>query len=505
MQLQWRVGSMDTWEADCLIFFVVEKEAEFLPGFGKWLRDEGRWLAGCSALSDFQGKPQQTAVFYAPQDRKIPRVICAGLGPREKLDAERLRGGAAAALRQCRELKLARPALPATALDGLPLERSRSLEEALIGGMGGLYRFTALKTRDVDAESFPESLLLFSEVEPDDAFHAAASYAESLVSGISLARDLVVAPGNQVTPTFMAEIAQGLAESYGFRLRLINLQEAEKMGMGAFAAVARGSREPACIIVLEHCPPGMDEDPPIVFVGKGITFDTGGISLKPSAKMEAMKQDMAGAAAVLGAFEVLGRTRFQKRVLGIMPCTENMPDGKAYKPGDVIQSMSGLTVEVISTDAEGRMILCDAITFALQYKPAILLDLATLTGACIVALGNEAAGIMGNRDELVEELCTLGAEVGERLWPLPLWDSYFDYIKSDIADFKNVGERSAGTIVGGIFLKQFVTDETPWAHIDIAGTAWTEKDIASSPKGATGFGVRLLTEVLKRRPKLGWG
>lgn len=502
MLVEWQVGKLEEWQSDAIIFFVLEKETEFLPGFKKWLSTEGMWLSESAGLGDFQGKVQQTAVFYAPDRRRISRVVCAGLGPADKFDLDRLRNGAATALRKCRDLQLNRVAVPLLALEGLPVERARALEESLIGGIAGLYRFIALKTRDVEPVSYPETLLLLTEEEPEANLRKAVTTADALVSGINLTRDLVVAPGNQVTPTFMAEIAHGLTESYGIRMQLINLQEAQKMGMGAFAAVAQGSREPACIIVLEHCPSGTEGDPPIVFVGKGITFDTGGISLKPSAKLEAMKLDMAGAAAVLGAFDVLGKMQIERHVVGILPCTENMPDGKAYKPGDVIHSMAGLTVEVISTDAEGRMILCDALTYALQYKPAVIVDLATLTGACIVALGNETAAIMGNREGLVEQLRAVGMEVGERLWPLPLWDFYFDYLKSDIADFKNVGERSAGTIVGGVFLKQFVPDEIPWVHMDIAGTAWTDKDTGISPKGATGFGVRLLVETARRWPDI---
>jgi leucyl aminopeptidase len=286
------------------------------------------------------------------------------------------------------------------------------------------------------------------------------------------------------------------------QLQIIDKNMAEEMGMRSFLAVAQGSQEPAYVIILEHTPPGTKQDAPLVFVGKGITFDTGGISLKPSEKMEMMKHDMAGAAAVLGAFEVLGMAKIQRRVVGILPCTENMPGGKAYKPGDVIHTLSKLTVEVISTDAEGRMILCDALTHALTYQPAAMVDIATLTGACIVALGNQVAGVMGNRETFIRRIQEIGDEVGERVWPLPLWDFYFENIKSDIADFKNVGNRSAGTISGAMFLKQFVPDHIPWAHLDIAGTAWTDKDLLTAPKGATGFGVRILTELARRWDEL---
>ena len=336
----------------------------------------------------------------------------------------------------------------------------------------------------------------------DPLLREIAALAQSEVAGIMLARDLTISPANRATPGFIADTASGMAARFGFKIEIIDLESARSMGMGAFAAVARGSREPAFVIVIEHAPPGTENDPPIVFIGKGITFDTGGISLKPSEKLDAMKQDMAGAASVLGAFEVIGRTGLDKRVVGILPCTENMPGGQAYKPGDVFRSYSGQTVEIISTDAEGRLVLCDALAYAAsRFKPALMVDIATLTGACIVALGRDVAAILGNREELVGSIQQIGASVGERFWPLPLWDSYFEALKSDVADMKNVGDRSAGAIVGAMFLKQFVPEQIPWAHLDIAGTAWTDKDTGFSPKGATGFGVRTLFEIARRWPK----
>jgi leucyl aminopeptidase len=211
---------------------------------------------------------------------------------------------------------------------------------------------------------------------------------------------------------------------------------------------------------------------------------------------------MAGAAAVLGAFAALGKLAPPTRVVGLIPCSENMPDGKAYKPGDVIRSLAGLTIEVISTDAEGRMILCDALAYAQRYQPAAVIDLATLTGACIVALGDQVGSIMGNREAFVQKIQELALQVGERLWPLPLWDLYLDELKSDVADLKNVGSRKAGSIVGGMFLKQFVAQDLPWVHLDIAGPAWAEKDLPTTPKGASGFGVRLLVELAQRWPQL---
>lgn len=506
MNIEWQIAPLSEWQADALLFFTFEQSsAKILPGLDLWMREAGPWISQSPALKDFQGKADQTVILYAPSEKAgIPRVVCVGLGPAEKFDMEKWRGAVAAGLQKCREWQWKQPALPIAAFEGLPIEsQALALEEALVGGLLGLYQYDALKTRDRESVSYPEKLLLVSESEPDDNLRKAVSSAEAITSGVRLARDLTFAPGNLSTPTFLMETAGHLANRYGFRSKIIDMAEAAALGMGAFTAVARGSREPAYIIILESVPPGTEQDRPLVFIGKGITFDTGGISIKPSDKMEAMKHDMAGAAAVLGMFETLGRLDLKKRVAGILPCTENMPDGQAYKPGDVLSTLAGLTVEVISTDAEGRLILADALAYAVRFlNPAVIIDIATLTGACIVALGERVGAIMGNREDLNARAQQIAMAAGERFWPLPLWDFYFEALKSDVADFKNVGARSGGTIVAGAFLKQFIPNEIPWIHLDIAGPAWTDKDLPGIPKGATGFGVRTFVEVIRRWPLL---
>lgn len=501
MRIDWLVAPYSEWEAEAVIFFVIESSAEPPPDLKRWLESDGAWLSRSAALKDFRAKPQQVGVFYGPSHQRLHRVVFAGLGPEASFHVDELRKSAAAALRKCGELELGRVGIPLWALGGLPIDTASALEEVLTGAITGLHRYDALKTRDAEKSLHPESLVIWSETEPDEAVREAATRSDAMASGICLARDLVDAPANVATPSYMLATASQLAQTHGFSLNIIDREQAHALGMGGFSAVAQGSREPAYVIVLEHAPPGTEGDRPLALVGKGITFDTGGISLKHGDKLDAMKQDMAGAAAVLGVFQVLGRIETGRRVVGILPCTENMPDGKAYKPGDVVRTLSGLTVEVISTDAEGRMILCDALAYATRFEPEAIIDIATLTGACIIALGKKVAAVMGNRDDLVRSIHEIGMQVGERTWPLPLWDFYFEDIKSQVADFKNVGEKSAGTIIGGIFLKQFVPKEIPWAHLDIAGTAWTDKD----PRGATGFGVRTLVELIRRWPDLGIG
>ncbi|MFZ0928098.1 MAG: leucyl aminopeptidase [Syntrophobacteraceae bacterium] len=505
MQIEWQIAPLNEWRADALVFFVFEKSHGYLPGLKGFLEDVGKWLAVSAALPDFQGKPSEVAVVYAPaRDVRIQRVILAGLGPAEQFEIEKLKTSAAFALRKCREMGINRPGIPISAFEGFPCEPPSCtveslLREGLIGAIAGLHRFNEMKTKNSDAPQSPESILLLCDADPGPELLETAALAGHEVAGIALARDLTISPANRATPGFIAETASAIAAKFGFKIEIIDLDSARSMGMGAFAAVAQGSTEPAFVIVIEHVPPGTRNYPPIVFIGKGITFDTGGISLKSRDKLEEMKQDMAGAASVLGAFEVIGRAGLVRRVAGILPCTENMPGGRAYKPGDVFRSYSGQTVEIISTDAEGRMVLCDALAYAAgRFKPALMVDIATLTGASIIALGRDVAAVLGNREELVRSIQQIGDSIGERFWPLPLWDSYFEALKSDVADMKNVGDRSAGTIVGAMFLKQFVPKEIPWAHLDIAGTAWTDKDTGFCPKGATGFGVRTLFEIARR-------
>jgi leucyl aminopeptidase len=293
----------------------------------------------------------------------------------------------------------------------------------------------------------------------------------------------------------VARTAEEIARRHGFAVTVLDKAAIVREGMGALMAVAQGSAEEPRFIALEY---QGAESAPVVLIGKGVTFDTGGISIKPAQNMEDMKYDMSGAAAVLGTFEMLGRLKPAVHVVGLIPTTENMPSGTAVKPGDVITSLSGKTIEVINTDAEGRLILCDALTYARRYRPACVLDIATLTGAIVVALGHTASGVMGTDDGLIEDVRRAGERAGERVWPLPLWDEYRDLMKSDIADVKNAGGRPAGSISAGWFLREFV-DGFPWAHLDIAGTAYTDREDATRVKGPTGIGVRLFSEFVLNR------
>jgi leucyl aminopeptidase len=317
----------------------------------------------------------------------------------------------------------------------------------------------------------------------------------AIAAGQTLTRGLQMLPGNVCTPTYLGQQAEELGRRHGIKVTVLDLAAIRREGMGGLLCVAQGGIEEPRFIILEY---QGGSGAPVVLVGKGVTFDTGGISIKPAQNMEEMKFDMSGAAAVLGTFEMLGRLKPKVNVVGLIPSTENMPSGSAIKPGDVVKSHLGKTIEIINTDAEGRLILCDALSWARRYEPACVLDTATLTGAVVIALGHTASGVLGTDDGLIAEVQAAGERAGERVWPLPLWEEYRELIKSDIADVKNSGGRPAGTITGAWFLKEFV-EGFPWAHLDIAGTAYTEREDATMVKGPTGVMVRLFSEFLLAR------
>jgi leucyl aminopeptidase len=315
----------------------------------------------------------------------------------------------------------------------------------------------------------------------------------ALAAGVSLAKDLGNLPPNVCTPTYLAEQAQALGKKYDFKVKVLEQNELKKLGMGSFLGVTQGSEEPPKFIVMQHLK-GKKDQKPVVLVGKGITFDTGGISLKPGSEMDEMKYDMCGAASVIGTFKTIAEMDLALNVIGLIPTCENMPDGRATKPGDVLTSMSGLTIEVLNTDAEGRLILCDALTYAERFEPSAVVDIATLTGACVIALGHHASGLFSNNDDLAKELLQAGEVSLDRAWHMPMWDDYQPLLDSNFADIANIGGRAGGSITAACFLSRFA-EKYEWAHLDIAGTAWK----SGKEKGGTGRPVPLLTEFLVAR------
>ncbi len=426
------------------------------------------------------------------------RLLLYGAGRPEKIDSISVGRLAGAAIRTLIKHRVIRSAafLVTRKLESETLVQA-IVEGALIGQMsGGLYR-----SKDEPAVEI-ETLDLVSELPDPPNFERAMRVGTAMAEATNLARMLGDEPSNVMTPSELALRAQKMAEQEGLGFEALGEDEMKRLGMGALLAVSRGSEEPARLIVLSYEPSATGDAPRaselIALVGKGITFDSGGISIKPAAKMEDMKYDMGGGAAVIGAMQAIARLRPNVRVIGLVPASENLPSGRAVKPGDVVRSLSGKTIEVVNTDAEGRLVLADAITYAISRGATCIVDAATLTGACVIALGETRAAVMGTDRQLIDDLVKAGEQCSERLWPMPLDNEYGEIIRSDIADLKNVGDRTAGSITAGFFLKHFV-GSVPWAHLDIAGTAWTEKEKPYIAKGATGFGVRLMaTFVLNR-------
>jgi leucyl aminopeptidase len=444
------------------------------------------------ATGDFTGQKDEQALLHAPGP--APRILLVGLGKPEESGRTMLRRAAAAVAKRARAIGV--PAVgffvPATALSQVtPREQGQVIAEGLAFGQ---WQYTDLKQPPEEQKPTLEKAEILAPDRPDEV-RAGHEVGAAIGQGQSLTRQLQVLPGNTCTPAYLAAQAGELVRRHGLKGTVLDLAAIRAEKMGALLAVAQGSVEEPRFIVLEY---EGAAGAPVVLVGKGITFDTGGISIKPSDKMEDMKYDMSGAAAVLGTFEMLGRLKPKVRVVGLIPTTENMPSGQAVKPGDVIRSHAGKTIEIINTDAEGRLILCDALSFARRYHPACVIDAATLTGAVVVALGHFASGVMGTDEALVEELRRAGDRAGERVWPLPLWDEYRDLIKSEIADVKNSGGRPAGSISAGWFLREFATGY-PWAHIDIAGTAYSDREDPTRVKGPTGVCMRLFAEFVLGR------
>jgi len=452
----------------------------------------GGALGRLFAAGDFSGKKDETALVYPPGP--AARVLLVGLGKPEEISRTSIRRAASAVAKRARSLGVPRAAFHLTgeAMGSVP---AAEVGQAVAEGLAqGAWQYNEMKRPPEDQKPALERVDVLAP-GATDAVSAGHRIGAAIGAGQTAARSIQVLPGNVCTPSFVARTAEEIARRHGFAVTVLDKAAIVREGMGALMAVAQGIAEEPRFIALEYTGA---EGAPVVLVGKGVTFDTGGISIKPAQNMEDMKYDMSGAAAVLGTFEMLGRLKPAVHVVGLIPTTENMPSGTAVKPGDVITSLSGKTIEVINTDAEGRLILCDALTYARRYRPACVLDIATLTGAIVVALGHTASGVMGTDDGLIEDVRRAGERAGERVWPLPLWDDYRDIMKSDIADVKNAGGRPAGSISAGWFLREFV-DGFPWAHLDIAGTAYTDREDATRVKGPTGIGVRLFSEFVLNR------
>jgi len=444
------------------------------------------------ASGDFGGKKDEQALLHP--GGPAARVLLLGLGKLEELGRTGIRRAAAAATKKGRMIGVPTVSF-LLAAEGKGTVGAREAGQVIAEGLAyGQWHYLEMKQPPEEKKPLLTDAILLAPADTAE-YTAGHTIGAAIAAGQLYTRNLQVLPGNVCTPSYLAAQAGELVRRHGFKGTVLDLAAIKAEKMGGLLCVAQGSAEEPKFIVLEYeGAPGA----PIVLVGKGVTFDTGGISIKPADKMEDMKYDMSGAAAVLGTFEMLGRLKPKVHVVGLIPTTENMPSGTAVKPGDVVTTHFGKTIEIINTDAEGRLILVDALSYARRYEPACVLDAATLTGAVVVALGHVASGIMGTDDALLEEVRRAGDRSGERVWPLPMWDEYRDLIKSEIADVKNSGGRPAGSISAGWFLREFVKGY-PWVHIDIAGTAYSDREDATRVKGPTGVCMRLFAEFVLGR------
>ncbi len=424
-----------------------------------------------------------------------PWKALVSLGPPDKINAETLRKVGAACARWLSKNEISSAAIDPAGLENLPVKDS--LTHFMEGLMLGSYRFDKHKSQPSEQKPLMVDILEDQAVKNQQP---ALNRMEIISEAVNLARTLAHEPPNVINPITLAERARQIADENGLKITVLDENQLAQIGAGALLAVGQGSQTPSRLIVLEYPgDPPQSGERPVALVGKAITFDTGGYSLKDRQGMVGMKYDKSGGADVLAVLQAAAQLKLKVPVIGLVAAAENMVSGNAYRPNDIIKTLSGKTVEIISADAEGRLVLSDALTYAQQhFQPREIIDLATLTGGVVVALGRLRAGILSNNPALTDELMAAGERTHELLWPLPLDDEYFELIKGDDSDFKNSGPREAHPIIGGIFLKQFVSNDIPWAHLDIAGTADTEKDLPYSPKGATGFGVRLLVDYLSR-------
>lgn len=484
-----------TQRSDCIIAAVFQGN-RLSHGAQRLDQASAGRLTEVLKAGDLQGKVGETLILHRLAGTNAARILLVGCGkgdePLSGAEFHRVLLEAAAALTRT-GAKDAVIYLADLEVKGLDLPSK--IKRIATVFAAGIYRFDRLKTTAEAAVPKLRKLIVASEGDDIGRQKHVLVQAQAIAQGMALAKDLANLPGNICTPNYLAEQAKALGKQHpALKTKILNSSDMEKLGMGALLSVARGSGQPPKFITLDYQPskPGKK---PIVLVGKGITFDSGGISIKPAAQMDEMKFDMSGAASVLGTLAAVATLKLPVPVVGIVPACENMPDGDANKPGDIVTSFSGQTIEVLNTDAEGRLILCDALTYAERYHPQAVIDVATLTGACVVALGKHASGLLSNDEDLASEILAAGERSGDRAWRLPLWEDYQEQLESNFADVANVGSgREAGAITAACFLSRF-TKKFRWAHLDIAGTAWD----SGKNKGATGRPVPLLVEFLLGR------
>ncbi len=443
----------------------------------------------------FKGKEGETLLIHTLGKIPAKKVLLSGLGKEEDFEEDTIRRVIGTAVKQLEKSKTDTAAIMPVGLD--KNISSEAVGRCIVeGAILASYKFNKYKTdKENSAGNLKEIYIVSTDDSATKNINNGIKVGKALADGTVMARDLINEPSNVLTPEAMADKAVEIANKHGLEVEILEREDMQKLGMGSFLSVTQGSDKAPKLITIKYFG-GKKDDEVLGLVGKGLTFDSGGISIKPSAKMDEMKGDMGGAAAVLGAMDVIGTLKPEVNVVAVVGTCENMPSGKAYKPGDILTSMDGKTIEVLNTDAEGRLVLVDCITYTLKQGVTKLVDLATLTGACVIALGSTTTALISNNDEFVEEVKSAAKHSGEKVWQLPSYPEYKKQIKSDIADLKNAGGREAGTITAGLFLGEFAGD-CPWVHMDIAGTSMIGNDREYMPKGGTGVGVRTLYHLIK--------
>jgi len=490
MEFSIKNGNPEKQRVDCVIVGVFE---------GRKLTEAAKSLDMASNMAisavlksgDMDGKLNATVVLHQVAGVASARVMLVGLGKQVEFGERQYRQVVRAAVKALpKGVASAGFFLSEIAIKKVNAQtKAAQLVEVV---MDTTYQVNAIKAKKAEPKVLTKIAIHVDKSENTQA-EAGVKHGLAISAGVSLAKDLGNLPPNICTPSYLGEQAKKLAKQYGFKVQVLEKTEIEKLGMGSFLGVAQGSVEPPRLIVLQHLK-GKKSQKPVALVGKGITFDTGGISLKPGADMDEMKYDMCGAASVLGTFKAIGEMGLAINAVGIIPTCENMPDAGAIKPGDILTSMSGQTIEILNTDAEGRLILCDALTYAERFEPSAVVDIATLTGACVIALGHHPSGLFSNKDALAHELLAAGEMAHDRAWHMPLWEEFQSQLDSNFADMANIGGRAGGSITAACFLSRYAK-KYDWAHLDIAGTAWK----SGKEKGGTGRPVPLLTTFLVQR------
>ncbi len=495
MQIDIVVGRADQQATEVLVLTHCEGEGVNKQDGAFLDKALGGALRELLQSKEFEGKPGELLLYHTHGKVPARRLLLVGIGKKKDLTLDGIRQAMGYAVKRVRQVKAMSFSVlvPSVTPKGhTPVEIAQAMVE---GAVLGSYQFTAYRSDGNGTKDIARLTLVAAQKAQVRPLAEGVRRGSAAAEAACFVRDLCNHPSNVMTPTRIANEAKAIAKDESLTIKILEQKEMEQLGMGALLGVARGSHEPPKFIILEYNGAKKKDERPVVLVGKTITFDTGGISLKPAENMEHMKADMTGGAEVLASVRAAARLKLPLRLISILPVAENMPGGRAMKPGDIVKTLSGKTVEVQNTDAEGRLILADALAYAQRYQPAALIDIATLTGACVVALGQFAIGMFGTDGKLKDQVRKSGLRAGERVWEMPLWDEYFEQLRSDVADMRNIGGRGGGMITAALFLSKFA-GEGPWVHIDIASTDWSERERAYIPKGPSGIGTRLLIQYL---------